>query len=252
MNKKERFLAIDARNKLGIDIFEPIENIENLLFKKQGISIIKKKMSSKISGICTKSNDNTMAILVNTSYSLGRQNFTIAHEYYHLMFDYDLNKYSKDKETQANTFASYFIMPKEALEYYLEKKGIGRKKDDLTQDDIIEISTYFKMSYLAVLVRLEKFEKLISKDKANEYKNLNAHNLALLNGIFTNLYNATEEKFSAKTNYVEEVKKAFESNKITIGKYESLLLEGGFEDVVFGLDSSTAEGVNDGIIEDYM
>lgn len=248
----ERILAIEARKNLGVDILDPIENISNLLQKKANISIIKKQLNNDISGICSKSDDGVMAILVNTNYSLGRQNFTIAHEYYHLMYDKNLYKYSKEKESKANTFASYFLMPKEALEYYLEKKEISKKKDILTPNDIIEISAYFRLSYLATIVRLEKTEKLLTKSKAEEYKKLNAQELAATNGIFTRLYTATQEKYLAKTDYVDEVKKALANEKITEGKYESLLLEGGFEDIVYGLDDNNYVEVLDGRIEDYM
>ncbi|MBC2855400.1 ImmA/IrrE family metallo-endopeptidase [Cetobacterium sp. 2A] len=252
MNRNEKLLAVEARINLGIGLLDPIESIENLIFKKTGISIIKKRIPVDISGICSRISDGIMAILVNTSFSIGRQNFTIAHEYYHLMYDKDLDKYEKEKEARANTFASYFIMPEAALDYYLEKKKISRKKDSLTPDDVIEISAHFKMSYLATIVRLEKNEKLLSKEKANEYIGLNAKELAVSNGIFTDLYDVTEEEFSAKTDYVEEVKKALENEKITVGKYEALLLEGGFEDVVFGLDENDYGVVVDGRIEDYM
>lgn len=248
----ERLLAIKARENLGVSILDPIENISNLLQKKANISIIKKQLNNDISGICSKSDDGVMAILVNTNFSLGRQNFTIAHEYYHLMHDENLYKYSKEKESNANTFASYFLMPKEALEYYLEKKGISKKKDTLTPNEIIEISSYFRLSYLATIVRLEKFEKLLTKSKAEEYKKLNAQELAAINGIFTRLYTATQEKYLAKTDYVDDVKKALANEKITEGKYESLLLEGGFEDIVYGLDDNNYVEVLDGRIEDYM
>lgn len=248
----ERILAIEARKKLGIDIFDPIENISNLLQKKANISIIKKRLTNDISGICSKSDDGIMAILVNTNFSLGRQNFTLAHEYYHLMYDKNLDKYDKEKESKANTFASYFIMPKEALDYYLEKKNIPKKKDILTPNDIIEISSYFRLSYLATIVRLEKSEKLLSKDKSIEYQKINAQELAISRGISTRLYTATQEGFLAKSDYVDEVKKALENNKITEGKYESLLLEGGFEDVVFGLNKEDYTEVQDGKVEDYM
>lgn len=248
----ERILAIEARKKLGIDIFDPIENISNLLQKKANISIIKKRLTNDISGICSKSDDGIMAILVNTNFSLGRQNFTLAHEYYHLMYDKNLDKYDKEKESKANTFASYFIMPKEALDYYLEKKNIPKKKDILTPNDIIEISSYFRLSYLATIVRLEKSEKLLSKDKSIEYQKINAQELAISRGISTRLYTATQEDFLAKSDYVDEVKKALENNKITEGKYESLLLEGGFEDVVFGLNKEDYTEVQDGKVEDYM
>lgn len=248
----ERILAIEARKKLGLDVLDPIENISNLLHKKANISIIKKQLNEDISGICSKTSDGVMAILVNSNFSLGRQNFTVAHEYYHLMYDENLHKYSKEKETRANTFASYFLMPKEALEYYLEKKGISKKKDELTPNDIIELSLYFRLSYLATIVRLEKIEKLLSRKKAEEYKKLNAIELAKINGISTRLYTATQEEYLAKTDYVDEVKKALLNKKITDGKYESLLLEGGFEEIVYGIDEDNYVEVLDGKVEDYM
>lgn len=248
----ERILAIEARRKLGIDLLDPIENISNLLQKKANISIIKKQLDNDISGICSKSDDGIMAVLINTNFSLGRQNFTIAHEYYHLMYDEKLYTYSTSKETKANTFASYFLMPKEALEYYLDKKGIPKKKDVLTPDNIIDISLYFRLSYLATIVRLEKIEKLLSKEKAEEYKKLNAQELARINGISTRLYTATKENFLAKTDYVNEVNKALLNEKITEGKYESLLLEGGFEDIVYGLNDDNDVEALDGRVEDYM
>lgn len=248
----EKNLAIKARIALGINILDPIENIDNLLYKKANISIIKKQLKGDISGLCSKSSDGTMAILVNSKYSLGRQNFTIAHEYYHLMYDENFSKYEQEKESKANNFASYFLMPEEALNYYLGERKIQRKKDILTPNDVIKISAYFKLSYLATIVRLEKIEKLLSKSKAEEYKNLNAKELATLNGIFTKLYDSTNEEFLAKTNYVEEVEKALQNEKITKGKYENLLLSGGFEDIVFGLNEDEFEGVLDGKVNDYM
>ena len=92
----------------------------------------------------------------------------------------------------------------------------------------------------------------MSKDKSIEYQKINAQELAISRGISTRLYTATQEDFLAKSDYVDEVKKALENNKITEGKYESLLLEGGFEDVVFGLNKEDYTEVQDGKVEDYM
>jgi Zn-dependent peptidase ImmA (M78 family) len=249
---EERNKAVKARQELGINPYETIENIENLLFKKANISILKRPLMGEISGLCSRKED-TMAILVNSNYSLGRQFFTIAHEYYHLKYDDNLNEYSREKETKANTFASYFLMPKEALEFYLSEKKLSLKKDELSPDDIVNISVYFKLSYSAVLVRLKNYEKLLSKDKFETYKNLNPLILAKKNGIHTNLYHPTTitDGFVAKTDYIMEVKKALEADKISFGKYESLLLEGGFEDVVYGFETID-EVVKDGKIEDYI
>lgn len=249
--KKERIQAIKSRANLGLDSYSPIENIANLLFKKENISIIKKKLKGKISGACALKGE-VRAILINSSYSLGRQNFTLAHEYYHLLYDEEFNNYSSDIETSANTFASYFLMPKEALELYMSINNLSTKKDTLNEVDILKMCVYFKMSFLAILVRLEKFEKLLSKSKVEEYKKINAGVLAKANGIYTDLFKSTDEEFLIKTDYVDQAKKALEKNKISIGKYEDLLLQGGFEDVVFGFDTEHLVGVVDGEFEDYI
>lgn len=251
MENSIKIQVIEERKKLGIDILDPIEKIENLLQKKMNISIIKKQIEGSVYGICSRSEDGVMAILVNTDYSLGRQNFTIAYEYYHLMYDENLYEYSKEKERKANIFASYFLMPTEALDYYMCKKNLSKNKNALSSKDIIEISTYFGLSYLATIVRLEKFEKMLTREKAEEYKKLNAEELAKSNGICTDLYKATKEEFWIITDYVDEVQKALMNEKITEGKYESLLLEGGFDDIVFGLDANYME-VQDGKEKDYL
>lgn len=245
-----RALAMKAREDLGISGMEPIENMLNLLNKKENITIVKKKMQGNISGFCSKTED-VKAILINSKYSLGRQNFTLAHEYYHLKYDKNLSEYSTDKETEANIFASYFIMPKEALEFYLLEKNIPKKKDVLTEKDLLNLSVYFKISYTALLVRLEKEEKLISKTKREELKSINPRALAIQNGVFTDVYDSTNEDFSIVTDYVEEVETAHRQGKISFGKYESLLVEGGFEDVVYGFTENIGEVV-DGRMEDYI
>jgi len=248
MKNLERILAQKARRNLGIGEIEPINDLEAILRYRAKISIIKKKLKGKISGMCSKKFD-VAAIVINSTYSLGRQNFTLAHEYYHILHDNDFSKQSDIKEKSANKFASFFLMPKEALEYQLMERKI-EKKDQIDIKDVLYFSNFFQISYLAVLVRLRYEEKLITKAKFDELKDCNARDEALKHGFPEELYNSTNEEGKILSDYVEEAQLAHKNNKITDGKYEEVLIEGGFIDIVFGLDEGS--DVKDGNIEDYI
>ena len=68
-----------------------------------------------ISGICIRTAN---LIAINSKSTLGRQAFSIAHELYHYFYDGDkttisyIDDYNCTKvEKEANTFASYLLMP---------------------------------------------------------------------------------------------------------------------------------------------
>lgn len=249
MEERIRLIAMQARDALGLSPKEPIDEIGSLLRYKKSITIIKKPLDGEISGFCAKKN-MTKAIFVNSNYSLGRQNFTIAHEYYHLEYDDELSLYKSEKEQEANVFASYFLMPKEGLEYRLLSRGLKLKKDEVGAGDVLHLSVYFKISYLATLVRLEKIEKLLSKSKFEELSKINPLELARKLGAPNNIYLATKED-TILSDYVELLDKSYNDEKISHGKYESLLLEGGFEDILYGFKDDE-EVVKDVKAKDYI
>ena len=150
MFNEEQEQALDLRRSFGIDLYSPIEDMFDLL-KKQNITIIKKKIeTSQISGLCSKHKNGAEAILVNSTYSLGRQYFTLAHELYHLKYDIDMNKYDTKKEKKANSFASYFLAPKGALDKQLYHRGI-EKKNEIKLEDILYLSLPLKSIKLTSL-----------------------------------------------------------------------------------------------------
>ena len=77
-------LAVDTRLKLGLQSTEHFDVYRGV--KSLGISCIKRPLESNVSGatFCT---DNVRIVLVNSSKSLGHQNFTVAHEIYHCLYD---------------------------------------------------------------------------------------------------------------------------------------------------------------------
>ena len=58
-------------------------DIESLLVD-QGIITVYTPMSDSFSGMCLKYDEQTNFILINSKMPMGRQNFTVAHEFYHL------------------------------------------------------------------------------------------------------------------------------------------------------------------------
>ncbi len=153
---RERF---NLGNKLPVDL-------KGLLLS-QGILTVFAKMSAEFSGMCLKYDKNINFILVNSDMVLGRQNFTIAHELYHLFVqdDHEFKVHSCEVvnpkspiERHANTFASYFLLPRDGVVNLMQR--IECNKKSINSAHIIVMCNYFGVSYQAMLVRVNKILSL--------------------------------------------------------------------------------------------
>lgn len=108
-------LAIQLRKKWGEDEYSSVD-ISKLASLQDNITLITIEMPSEMSGMCVKS-DNEIIIAVNSTMSLGRQRFTIAHELYHAYYDESLMTYvcmqslggkKSESEREADKFALFF------------------------------------------------------------------------------------------------------------------------------------------------
>jgi len=230
--------AIETRKELGIDLNEPIdEDILKVLRKKEKLSIIVTELKGNISGFFLRKGDIGL-IVINSSRSLGHQRFTAAHEYYHFKYDKGMNsticpikKYNDDSkiEMEANYFASHFLLPDGSLEYYVEKRTKGNK---LNIRDLIYLENHFMVSHKLMLFRL-KLINIISEKEIELMKNGIIDRASKL-GYDTALYKDTKEKGTVKhSDYAELAEELLEKEKISYGKYEELLIEGNFEDILF-------------------
>jgi Zn-dependent peptidase ImmA (M78 family) len=230
--------AIEIRNELGINLNEPIDsNIFKILRKKEKISIIITELKGNISGFFLRKEDICL-IVINSSRSFGHQRFTAAHEYYHFKYDKGLNgkicfinKYNSDykNEVEANYFASYFLMPDESLKYYINKRTNGNK---LNIRDLIYLENFFMVSHALMLVRLKSIN-IISEKEAEMMKNGIIDKARKL-GYDTSLYKNTKQNGTVKyTNYVELAQELLEKEMISYGKFEELLIDGNFENILF-------------------
>ena len=124
-------------------------HLESLLLQLNVI-VSFRTMSEKLSGMAVllrEENEIYRFMLVNSEQNIGRQNFTICHELYHLFiqenftFQYcNTGKFDEKKdieEYKADLFASYLLMPTEGIEELIPYKE--------TETDSISLSTIIKI-----------------------------------------------------------------------------------------------------------
>ena len=233
---KARQLAIDTRLKLGLqstehfDVYRAVSSL--------GITCIKRPLESSISGATLKTN-KVKVILVNSSKTLGHQNFTVAHEIYHCLYDDNLVSRAcktesfdrvSDSEQVADLFATHLLMPEDAIFNQL----LLRKKLDvkLTLADIINLEQFFGVSRKAMCWRLEDL-KLITRDE-NDRCCVNVIQGARLLGKNTDLYKSTDDK-AIISDYAEKASEALQKNLITESRYEEILADADLLEKVTGI-----------------
>ncbi len=154
------FIAKKARDLLLLGS-SPIGDLAGLL-EVHGVKVVPCSFRDDVSGAFIYTEEVGPCILVNFRHRSTRQNFTLAHEYCHTLLDWerrahlDLTEFDKDPvETRADVFAAAFLMPKEALDQFLQRMGITEpKKHRFSPYDVARIAAYFNISHLAVLWRL--------------------------------------------------------------------------------------------------
>ncbi|OWZ83363.1 ImmA/IrrE family metallo-endopeptidase [Natranaerobius trueperi] len=239
--------AVTLRKQFGIDMYSPID-VFTMVKTADDMTVVFYPMSQRISGVCIK--DKTSKIIgINSSMTLGRQRFTLAHELYHLYFQddheviictSDLDKSKEnlqevESEREADMFASYFLITYEALKDYVYNK-LGKKKYELDLKDVVKIEQFFGISRQAILWRLT-FEGYLSWKEAEEMKTgIKASALRL--GYDTKLYEPApqNEKFNTFGKYIALAEELKEKNYISNGKYEELLLAAFKGDIVYGIE----------------
>ncbi len=238
-------MAIELRNKFGeddkspVDVFAIVNQIEKLTF-------VHYPMGEHISGICIKEQDFCL-IAINSEMSYGRQRLSLAHELYHLYFDENkgfavsAKKFDIDDEIEkkADQFASFFLAPYGALR--MKTAQIQEKKPKLSMADVIRLEQYFGMSHQAMLWRLIN-EQYITIQEAESMK-YSVISKAKSCGYDDKLYLPTEESTRQRTygDYILQAEKLKEQDKISMGKYEELLLDAFRYDIVYGDDEQEGE-----------
>ncbi|SDE11508.1 helix-turn-helix domain-containing protein [Niabella drilacis] len=127
---------------------EPVTNIYNLL-ERNGIIIIEHDASEKFDGVSFVSDKGYKLIILNKNFSNDRKRFTLSHELGHLLLHIIDNPilplYREDKkESEANEFASSFLMPRDVIIDSLY---------NLTLRNLAELKRYWQTSMASILRR---------------------------------------------------------------------------------------------------
>lgn len=231
-------LALKTRRMWNEDGYSPIDIFAIVNgWKEKKITIIKYPMSDRISGMCTKENHDII-ICINSNTSYGRQRFTLAHELYHVLYeenmkrvvcDMSINTNKSVSEKEADQFASYLLMPYDALyEYESDKTKWNLEK-------IIDAQQFFQISHQAMLYRLVN-DGLLNESDIEEYKTITISSLAARLGYGKELYLPSKTQYFTTGEYIRKVESLKEKDLISEGKRDELLLDAYRADIVYDLD----------------
>lgn len=152
--------AAAARKELKLAPTDSIRDICGLLQERAGIKVYPLELASEgFFGLSVGRADGGPAIVVNVwdRISVERWIFTAAHELAHLVlhlsaFDVTRSDEDREEESEADRFASHFLMPDEVFQQeWREAKGLS------FVDRVMKVKRIFKVSYKTVLYRLSEY-----------------------------------------------------------------------------------------------
>jgi len=222
--------ASNFRSKWDIGSKDPIP-FKSLLLKLNIVAVFR-RLSGNFSGMSFKSNDAKF-MLINSEHPIGRQNFTICHEIYHLCIqqDFDYHPCStgnfviKNKhEYDADSYAAYLLLPGDGIIDLIPDNEL--RKNAIELPTIFKIEQYFGCSRTALLHRLHSLNLLDFK-KYEDYKN-NASNDARLYGYNDKLYKPGRHNLVIG-DYGIIAKELYDAEKISESHYVNLMRDIGFD-----------------------
>ncbi len=227
-------LAIEFRSDIGINHSDSIDFFPVITNKLKNLTIVFLDMDNEISGACYKF-DAQKIIFINSNHTKGRQTFTAAHELYHLIYDdtsFTICKVNSDEEIEKNAdnFASFLLMPINALYNYKKENNI--KKWDL--DLIIDCEQYYQISHESLLYRLKNIAD-ITFEEYNEFKG-DVKLKARRRGYDSSLYEPYISKNYTLGNYARLVEEVFEKELISNARKEEYLLDAFLDDLVYNME----------------
>ena len=224
-------VALSERERLGLGLYDPIENIFKLL-DGNGVRLLDLAVDQEgLYGLSGFSKQYGLCILVNTRNTIERNIFTAAHEYGHLLMhrpfykSVDLSEKmdrDEDLEMMADVFAANFLVPEVGLRD-VWAKNVGRK--EISLEDVVFLKRHFRVSTKVMVRRLRDIGMISEKESGEilalaykaqpddkvEYASLKSNNIDLL----------SEWKNVSRFLYL--ARKAAVSSLISLGKLGELL-----------------------------
>lgn len=182
-----RQVAYQERHRLGFGLTAPLRDPWGIV-EGAGLHVLPLQLGRDhpIDGIFTRMHQGRACVGVNIDKWVFRQVFTVVHEYAHALLDAALQSELCDtgrawhlgegqqyanRELRANQFAAVFLVPREALVWYLDSRNMlrttarrGQHAMELTPIEIVRAQDHFGVSGTMLLWRLQN-ENLISADE---------------------------------------------------------------------------------------
>lgn len=219
-------LAIKFRNESQLSRTEPISLYGVLLNK--GILTVFKPMSANACGLSTMSRDKKHRyILINSSRSLGRQRFTIAHELYHLYYDknpephmcFEGNGTKSAKEADADMFASALLMPSDGLIACIPNEELRAGRISLAT--VMRLEQVYCVSHQAMCYRLKRL-KLISEAQLQGLLDISVARTAQSFGYSPRIYDDGDGRKEVVGDFIAKARVLLDAEKISEGHYQEL------------------------------
>jgi len=224
--------ANEFRTLCGLGGNDPIQ-VRSLLTKLNVITVFK-PLGANFGGMSIKVNkdaDTKRFILVNSSRTIGNQNFTIAHECYHLFIQHNftfsvspagLFETKSGDEFNADLFASIFLLPETGIKSLIPDDEL--RKNKITLKTILKAEQYFASSRLALLYRLKQLE-IIDLSHLERFTQ-DVKRSALEHGYSTDIYEHGNNDL-VLGDYGTLARELFDQEKISESHYFSLLFDLG-------------------------
>lgn len=221
--------AVKLRTRLGLKD-DQIINDPYFTFRQLGIHIFRRKLSnSNISGLFINHPTAGKCVLVNYEEDIYRQNFTLAHEVGHTIFDFldSINisflKWSKNdlKEVRANSFASNFLIPKSLFQKF--------SASNWTEKQVLDVANQLQVNPEPLAIAMKE-AGIIDEERFSVLRRLK---IATADKLDPELRNLSPRYLEAKENLLQKglssyyVRNAFECYNrgiISAGRLAEILL----------------------------
>ena len=210
--------------------------------------------TTEVSGFTTYFQEK-FVVFLNSSFTLGHERYSGAHELYHITYNQEilkkekllLNDLNTAEDERADIFAAEFLMPEDYVKEVFYKI-INVNPDKVMEKHVIKMNNFFKVSYKAMLKRLVN----LSLCQRNNYESLleicsleNADKLQELTkkeGYDIKLIISSNEKFIPKE-YIEYIKTNYENKKISFNNMKSCFNFLGMDPMDFGYEYPAEEEI---------
>lgn len=228
---KIKQLAEEVRvrfSKKGIiDVFDILEDLAFFIRKPLDIY--------EISGFTTYIKDE-FVVFLNSSFTLGHERFTAAHELYHVIYNEDIlrkkkllinNRQYDVEDDKADIFAAEFLMPEDYVKE-LFYKLVNVSSENVEARHVVRLNSTLKVSYKAMLKRLiqlnlcdiKLYDRLVAYGSLEKKEEL--REITKLEGYDISLIIPSKISYVSKE-YLEVAKKNYEKGITSYGRIAHLL-----------------------------